>query len=96
MAEELIRLLGHVPADHRTNFVSLTSAWLGSSISRSLTDGELHAERIKLTKTLTRALVDLMAMDSEVSPRDQQPCMYSDLSTPLGLLLGRPIVSTTR
>jgi len=67
MAEELIRLLGHVPADHRTDFVTLTSAWLGSSISRSLTDGELHAERLKLTKTLTRALVDLMSVDSEVS-----------------------------
>ena len=67
MAEELIRLLSHVPPEHRLDFVTLTSAWLGSSISRSLTDGELHAERLKMTRTLTRALVSLMAQESDLS-----------------------------
>jgi len=98
MAEELIRLLGHVPADHRTEFVTLTSAWLGSSISRSLTDGELHAERLKLTKTLTRSLVDLMSMDSEVSgPRWRTTYFLSqNANSSIGLLLGGSFVPPTR
>lgn len=76
MTEELIRLLGYIPSEHRVNFVTLSSAWLGSSLSKSIHDGQLHAERLVMTRSLTRALTELMTIESEdftwVDPLFQQ------------------------
>lgn len=68
MTEELVRLLNVAQPENRSAFVTLAQAWLASSASRSQMDGELHMERLKMTRGMTRTIVDLLVVDSQVCP----------------------------